>query len=194
MFNKEQYLVKYYMKKLHSKGLKELVCFYEAYKFNKYICGNNSGILFRSSNLYFRLSNLQLVISKVGIPEVFWYDFIAQLRKKDDFKRHVAYIAYKFEIQELKNIVNKLRGFDKLYNWIYANNFDILKDYINILINGQDYSVYYINPKFQKLVTKIYRRIKKNETVRYNYLRKKGLLPRFSEDEDIFKILERLYG
>ncbi len=85
----------------------------------------------------------------------------------------MAYVAYKYEDEELKSIVDKIKKFDDLYNWIYDNKPEILKKYIEMLIGTEEYSTYCINPKLKKYIWNIYRQINKNEIKKRIHLRDK---------------------
>lgn len=170
---KVYYIVKHIIKKLSKKEQRELVSFIESYKYRNLLDNNKSKYLFLFSNAYTKLVSKEIIIENTGILEDCWANFIAVCRKKVDFKRHIAYIAYKYEDEELKSTVDKIKKFDDLYNWIYDNKPAILKQYIEMLTGTKEYSTYCINPKLKEYIWKIYRQINKNEREKWIHLRDK---------------------
>lgn len=170
---KVYYIVKHIIKKLSKKEQRELVSFIESYKYRNLLDNNKSKYLFLFSNAYTKLVSKEIIIENTGILEDCWANFIAVCRKKVDFKRHIAYIAYKYEDEELKSTVDKIKKFDDLYNWIYDNKPAILKQYIEMLTGTKEYSTYCINPKLKEYILKIYRQINKNEREKWIHLRDK---------------------
>lgn len=168
----KQYITKHILKRLSNKGQRELISFLEAYKY-RYLDNNKSEYLFLLSNSYTKLVAQNIIIEYIGIPKSHWSDFITVCGKKDDFKRHIACIAYKNENEELKSVVDRIKKFDDLYKWIYTNKFFILKEYIELLVGTKEYSTYCINPPLKEYIWNLYRKICKNEREKKRHLRQK---------------------
>lgn len=159
--NNKKCAVKRVINMLSKKEQAMLLSFLDLYKY-RYIYNNKGEYLFFKSNMYTLLVNKEILLENQGITGIYWKYFIAERWKKDDFKKQVCSIAYNNEDEELKLVVNKLRKFEELYDWLYYNKPSYIQDYINPMLKGELYSSYCINPNIKKYIWSVYNKIKKD--------------------------------
>ena len=165
--------VKHIINMLSKKEKARLISFLDLYKY-RYIYNNKGDHLFFKSNMYTLLVNKEILIENQGITGICWKYFIAERGEKDDFKKQICSIAYNNEDEELKLVVNKIKRFDDLYDWLYYNKPTYIQDYIEPMLKGEQYSSYCINPNIRKCIWSVYHKIKKDFNEEYKHSKKQS--------------------